>query len=124
MTSPMVTRKAAGSKGFYSEFAFVPAKSGSELFAEGANLDSCETDRQADEWLIAEAAMIDAYLAEEAAKVAKREAFIAQVRAANRAIQLAAWEAKKAAEMKGALAYLKVCQLEGMPAANALSVFA
>jgi hypothetical protein len=95
MSQSRVTHQSSGRKGFYSASAFVPAKSGRDLFNEGAPLSACLTKNQADEWKAAEAEAIEGYLAEEAAKTI---------------------------ELRRSLAYLDACQLEGMPAASVCAV--
>jgi hypothetical protein len=94
MSQSRVAQQGSGRKGFCSGSAFVPAKSGRDLFLEGAPLSACLTNAQASEWKAAEAAEIEAYLAEEAKKL----------------------------ELRRSLAYLDVCRLEGMPAAKACAV--
>lgn len=94
MTSPRITHKPSGGKGFSPKAAFVAPKSGADLFREGAPLSACLTKNQEAEWLAAEAAEIAAYLAEEKANV----------------------------DLRRSLAYLDGCMLEGMPAASACAV--
>lgn len=120
MTSSRVSHKPSGDKGIYSRF--IPAKTGAELFREGAPLSACETKNQVNEWLAAESAAIGAYLAEEAAKATKREAFIAQVQESNRRLQIAESKERMNADLRRSLAYLDCCRLEGMPAAYACAV--
>lgn len=94
MSHPRVAQQGSGRKGIYTKATFVPAKSGRDLFAEGAPLSACLTNAQASEWKAAEAEAINAYLAEEAKRI----------------------------ELRRSLAYLDVCRLEGMPAAAACAV--
>ena len=127
MTHPRLAQNGHGNKGTYSRFIpAVPAakaKSGADLFNEGAPLSACETKNQVDEWLAAEAAEIAAYLAEEAAKTANREAFVAQVRSSNRTLQVSESKVKRDLDLARSLAYLDACQMEGMPASAACAVF-
>jgi len=94
MSRSRLAHQGSGSKGILSRATFVPAKSGRDLFAEGAPLSACLTNAQASEWKAAEAESINAYLAEEAKRI----------------------------ELRRSLAYLDDCRLEGMPAAAACAV--
>lgn len=96
MTSPRVAHNGHGNKGTYSRFipATPKAKSGADLFNEGAPLSACENRNQVNEWLAAEAAGIESYLAEEAERI----------------------------NLRRSLAYLDCCRLEGVPAAKACAV--
>lgn len=96
MTHPRLAQNGHGNKGTYSRFipATPKAKSGADLFNEGAPLSACLTDNQVSEWKAAESAAIEAYLAEEAERI----------------------------NLRRSLAYLDCCRLEGVPAARACAV--